>query len=172
MPSDDNVTSTAQSELLKQILATVQSMQHKYTQFSAAFASLQKQVDALAETRKVQDSAEESSVLFRGNDSPPTPEIVNKRLADLSVTAGEWLASSPIHQPDTLKQNPRDQSPYISLSKRSSPALTSRIILTTYPNQSGIDPLILRWGHQDPLQRGPVVVSRNQNTIRRRNGMN
>ena len=49
-------------------------------------------------------------------------------------------------------------------------SLTSRIILTTYPGQAGISPLPMNWGHSDPLQRGPVVVSRAQSTIRRRNG--
>lgn len=41
----------------------------------------------------------------------------------------------------------------------------------TYPGQSGINPLPMDWGHKDPQERGPVVVSRTQTTIRRRNGM-
>jgi hypothetical protein len=40
----------------------------------------------------------------------------------------------------------------------------------TYPGQSGINPLPMDWGHKDPQQRGPVVVSRGATTIRRRNG--
>ena len=40
----------------------------------------------------------------------------------------------------------------------------------TYPGQSGINPLPMDWGHKDPQERGPVVVSRGQTTIRRRNG--
>lgn len=48
---------------------------------------------------------------------------------------------------------------------------TSRIVLTTYPGQSGIDPLPMSWGHKDSMRRGPVVVSRSHGTIRRRNGM-
>lgn len=49
--------------------------------------------------------------------------------------------------------------------------MASRIILTTYPGQAGIDPVPLEWGAHDPAVRGPVVVSRQQKTIRRRNGM-
>lgn len=48
---------------------------------------------------------------------------------------------------------------------------TSRIILTTYPKQIGIDPLMMDWGNADPLRRGPVVVSRSQSSIRRRNAI-
>ncbi|EFE43365.1 hypothetical protein TRV_01875 [Trichophyton verrucosum HKI 0517] len=46
---------------------------------------------------------------------------------------------------------------------------TSRIILTTYPGQSGIDPIKMDWGNIDPKARGPVVVSRQYDTVRRRN---
>ncbi|KAH7166277.1 GTP cyclohydrolase N terminal-domain-containing protein [Dactylonectria macrodidyma] len=46
---------------------------------------------------------------------------------------------------------------------------TSRIILTTYPKQIGINPLPMDWGNSDPLKRGPIVVSRAPSTIRRRN---
>jgi hypothetical protein len=62
-------------------------------------------------------------------------------------------------------QAPTPASP----SQRSS--LTSRIVLTTYPKQIGIQPLTMDWGHSDPLKRGPVVVSRAPSTIRRRNGL-
>lgn len=48
---------------------------------------------------------------------------------------------------------------------------TSRIILTTYPNQIGIKPLPMEWGAADPLKRGPVTVSRAPSTIRRRNAI-
>ncbi|KAJ4020875.1 Uracil-regulated protein 1 [Fusarium irregulare] len=49
-------------------------------------------------------------------------------------------------------------------------AFTSRIILTTYPKQIGINPLPMDWGNSDPVKRGPIVVSRAGSTIRRRNG--
>lgn len=41
----------------------------------------------------------------------------------------------------------------------------------TYPKQTGIKPIPLDWGASEPLQRGPIVVSRYSSTIRRRNGM-
>ncbi|CZT21609.1 probable bifunctional GTP cyclohydrolase II/3, 4-dihydroxy-2butanone-4-phosphate synthase [Ramularia collo-cygni] len=50
-------------------------------------------------------------------------------------------------------------------------ATTSKIILTSYPGQAGVDPLPMEWGAKDPRKRGPVVVSRNPSTIRRRNAV-
>lgn len=47
----------------------------------------------------------------------------------------------------------------------------SRIVLTTYPKQIGINPIPLNWGHADPIQRGPIVVSRLPSTLRRRNAI-
>jgi GTP cyclohydrolase II len=48
---------------------------------------------------------------------------------------------------------------------------SSRIILTTYPKQTGINPVPLDWANSDPNKRGPVVVSRLPSTIRRRNAI-
>ena len=47
----------------------------------------------------------------------------------------------------------------------------SRIVLTTYPGQSNIDPVQMNWGDPDPQKRGPVVVSRQSTTLRRRNAI-
>ncbi|KAF4959943.1 hypothetical protein FGADI_1446 [Fusarium gaditjirri] len=57
-----------------------------------------------------------------------------------------------------------------SPDQRQQQGFTSRIILTTYPKQIGINPLPMDWGNQDPVKRGPIVVSRAASTIRRRNG--
>ncbi|KAK4082125.1 uncharacterized protein Triagg1_1937 [Trichoderma aggressivum f. europaeum] len=61
--------------------------------------------------------------------------------------------------------------PSSALSPSSRSGFTSRIVLTTYPKQIGIDPLQMDWGNPDPQQRGPVVVSRAASTIRRRNAI-
>ncbi|KAG8532020.1 Uracil-regulated protein 1 [Bacidia gigantensis] len=63
--------------------------------------------------------------------------------------------------------NERKMSPH----KHSSNAFSSKIILTTYPGQPGMDPMQMSWGHVDPRQRGPVVVSRGKSTFRRRNAI-
>ncbi|KAL3478155.1 GTP cyclohydrolase N terminal-domain-containing protein [Aspergillus californicus] len=46
-----------------------------------------------------------------------------------------------------------------------------RIILTTYPGQSAVNPVPLQWGESDPEKRGPVLVSRHTSTLARRNAI-
>ncbi|KAH6967889.1 GTP cyclohydrolase N terminal-domain-containing protein [Ilyonectria sp. MPI-CAGE-AT-0026] len=53
------------------------------------------------------------------------------------------------------------------LSKR----FQSRIVLTTYPGQSVVDPITLNWGAADPEERGPIVVSRSGETLKKRNAI-
>ncbi|GAB7349925.1 hypothetical protein MBLNU459_g0626t3 [Dothideomycetes sp. NU459] len=48
---------------------------------------------------------------------------------------------------------------------------SSRIILTTYPGQSVVDPVPLKWGAADPQERGPVLVSRSGETLKKRNAI-
>lgn len=64
------------------------------------------------------------------------------------------------------------QSPPPSLaSPEFKSGFSSRVVLTTYPRQIGIKPLPMEWGAADPLQRGPVAVSRSPSTIGRRNAI-
>ncbi|KAL2169619.1 hypothetical protein VTG60DRAFT_5844 [Thermothelomyces hinnuleus] len=62
-------------------------------------------------------------------------------------------------------------SPTSSTSPELKSSFSSRVVLTTYPKQIGIKPLPLEWGAADPLQRGPVTVSRSPSTIGRRNAI-
>ncbi|KAK1464562.1 GTP cyclohydrolase II [Colletotrichum cuscutae] len=74
---------------------------------------------------------------------------------------------------DSAKSSSSDltlQAPALPSSPSQRSGLTSRIILTTYPKQIGINPLPMNWGESDPHRRGPVVVSRSSTTIGRRNG--
>lgn len=43
--------------------------------------------------------------------------------------------------------------------------------LTTYPGQSAVNPVPLKWGEADPEARGPVLVSRTGKTLNRRNAI-
>ncbi|KAK2047680.1 GTP cyclohydrolase II [Colletotrichum somersetense] len=63
------------------------------------------------------------------------------------------------------------QAPAVPSSPSQRSGLTSRIILTTYPKQIGINPLPMKWGEEDPHARGPVVVSRSSTTIGKRNAV-
>ncbi|KAB8079382.1 GTP cyclohydrolase N terminal-domain-containing protein [Aspergillus leporis] len=71
--------------------------------------------------------------------------------------------------------NPPDKSTAEGTTVQSAPSpessYSTHIVLTTYPGQSGIDPVPLRWGAPDAKSRGPVVVSRNGPLLKRRNAM-
>ncbi|OJJ42847.1 hypothetical protein ASPZODRAFT_20124 [Penicilliopsis zonata CBS 506.65] len=51
------------------------------------------------------------------------------------------------------------------------PRYSTHIVLTTYPGQSGIDPVPLNWGAADAQSRGPVLVSRSGPLLKRRNAL-
>lgn len=167
MAPDDAGLPSDQREILKQILSTVQSVQADYQHLSTAVASVQRQINILSETKPVHNTA--------GNHPSQTSVVSTQP----SSTGNQWVASDPEHSPDVQVSSVDMRSAGHSearsdgeshYGRKHSAAATSRIILTTYPGQSGIDPLFMDWGHPDALKRGPVVVSRNQSTIRRRNG--
>lgn len=159
-------TQPSQDDLLKQILGTLHSVQHDHKQLSTAVQHIQKRLDAEIEPRSSQHLMTESDqnarsvqrTLEKKDDSAKASPAMNPSaspsILSLDGTKGSVLSGKPA-----------------SPQRGMAPGLSSRIILTTYPGQSGIDPLVMNWGHANPSQRGPVVVSRSQSTIRRRNGM-
>lgn len=136
-----------QNATLREILSTLKSLQHDHSKFSSAVDGLSARVDRLSV-----------------NDSEQKIPVREPKDAPLQIQT-----SVPATPTQPLKQFSlgEDASGKESKQKQST---TSRIILTTYPGQSGIDPIPMDWGNKEPLRRGPVVVSRHQNTVRRRNG--
>lgn len=133
------------STLLQQILTEVKSLKSENAQLSSAVDAITGRVNVLAGVKEVQGTAASAT-----KKEPATlPEASRQPIPTEEVVAAS----------DT----PTEASP-----RRSS--VTSKIILTSYPGQSGVDPLPMSWGHQDPKLRGPVVVSRHGNTIKKRNG--
>ncbi|KAL3955228.1 hypothetical protein ACCO45_010791 [Purpureocillium lilacinum] len=82
------------------------------------------------------------------------------------ATGVEGQSSLTDNSPDGVAED----SPVVKAAPPRS-GFTSRIILTTYPKQIGIDPLPMDWGNPDPMKRGPVAVARSPSTIRRRNAI-
>ena len=155
--------------LLRQVLTTVKSIEQNYRQLSNTVEAVQGQVNVLTGISALHNAAgglspcKDAEILPTDLDPSghPTEELDESHVKNISqpdVFHNEGPQDVP-----TLGQQPPNKKPRAHT--------TSRIILTTYPNQSGIDPIAMNWGHLDPLQRGPVVVSRDQHTIRRRNGM-
>ncbi|RYP40742.1 hypothetical protein DL769_011722 [Monosporascus sp. CRB-8-3] len=109
-------------------------------------------------------------------------ESVSQRLDALAPTAITPSPNTGIAPGPPSPDQERSATAAESITDASSPTtsaavqaqksgFTSRIILTTYPKQNGIDPLPLNWGAPDASRRGPVVVSRSSSTIRRRNAI-
>ena len=167
MAPGDATLPSDQRDILKQILSTVQSVRADYQNLSNAVASVQRQVNLLSEIKRVNDTT--------GN----YPSQTSVASTQPSSTGNQWVANAPEHSPNVQVSSLNMRSAGHSEARNDGESLygrkhsataTSRIILTTYPGQSGIDPLPMNWGHPDALKRGPVVVSRNQSTVRRRNG--
>ncbi|KAL8861348.1 MAG: hypothetical protein Q9178_002220 [Gyalolechia marmorata] len=155
------------NDILNQILRTVGSVQDSYKQLAEDVLSIKERIEVLSrpqtQHRALEGKDEDIGTAKIGSDTakqdpmralPPATPILSP--------------SVPSHDGSPkLSSNDKTASP----QRRTATSLSSRIILTTYPGQSGIDPIAMKWGHHDQLERGPVVVSRSQSTIRRRNGM-
>ncbi|KZO97095.1 hypothetical protein CALVIDRAFT_545299 [Calocera viscosa TUFC12733] len=56
-------------------------------------------------------------------------------------------------------------------AKKSDELYPHRVIITTYPDQTGIKPVPLQWGGPTPAERGPVICSRLPSNIKLRNAI-
>ncbi|KAI4128574.1 MAG: hypothetical protein LQ338_002668 [Usnochroma carphineum] len=160
-------TQPSQADLLKQILNTLQSVRNDYRELSNHVHDMQGRLSALAVPNPTRQSLTESD-----QSAQSLQRALEKQKED---SIRHSPAANPSTSPSLLSlDGPRDsfanRKP-ASPQRNAASGVSSRIILTTYPGQSGIDPLIMNWGHPDPAQRGPVVVSRSQSTIRRRNAI-
>ncbi|KAI6355867.1 putative GTP cyclohydrolase [Pyricularia grisea] len=89
-------------------------------------------------------------------------------VSESGLTASPGLTGTSSAMPADETTERDGASPSTSGTKSN---FTSRIVLTTYPKQIGINPLPMKWGAPDAVQRGPVVVQRGPSTIRRRNAI-
>lgn len=145
-----------QNAVLSQILTALQRLQVDQSALAATVEGIQSRIDITSSVNQLR-----SQSISRPTDSP---SIDPKELRD----GQNGVSSSP----------PPSRSGFDGLTPPAKPvpaqrrsSVTSRIILTTYPGQSGIDPIPLSWGELDAQKRGPVVVSRHVKTIRRRNAI-
>ncbi|KAJ4302995.1 putative GTP cyclohydrolase [Kalmusia sp. IMI 367209] len=140
--------------LLKEILEGMNSLRKENSQLASAIDAINGRVNMLAEIKQIKDEAKDqpsNGVLEKAKDA----------IASLSEKTVEAVSKQYEDAPPIVDASPR----------RTSVSKTSKIILTSYPGQAGVDPLPMDWGQKDPAVRGPVVVSRHANTIRRRNAI-
>jgi hypothetical protein len=133
------------------------------TQLLSAFESVSQRVGELEKSR---GGSGLSRQIMRSEDTNPSS---NGDSLNLPVRESTPLATGFSQTPPLMPADAGSQSTASSPEIKS--GFTSRIILTTYPKQIGIQPLPMEWGAEDPQQRGPVTVSRAPSTIRRRNAI-
>ena len=156
-----------QRVLLNEVLSTLKTLKVEHRVLSATIDSINGRLNILAGVQNVKDIPSPQSKAATARDDVG---ITSQRDQDRETSnlAMDIPASPSMPVVDGNTHDTTPSTPRISTARSS--VSTSRIILTTYPGQSGIDPVTMSWGHQDPARRGPVVVSRTQSTIRRRNG--
>jgi hypothetical protein len=147
------------SSQLDELLAAVKTLHTDQAQILSAVASISQRIDRI----------EQHSHGGNRLESASPPSVGNERMAPSMASAvlgPEALTKTPPLLPldDSAMSGGRG-------SPVSKSGFTSRIILTTYPKQIGIHPLPMNWGAADPVERGPVTVSRASSTIRRRNAI-
>ncbi|GJJ13451.1 hypothetical protein Clacol_007705 [Clathrus columnatus] len=92
---------------------------------------------------------------------PMTPSRIPASISDASLTSSPpFKAPGERAKEEIVKDRLREKTLY-----------PERVILTTYPDQTGISPFTLSWGATDPLIRGPVIASRLPSSIKQRNAI-
>jgi len=152
--------SDGSNQLLQEILANLKSLQQENAQLAAIVDAISGRVNVLAGVKQASAVATNgTNGVSSGIDNKPLPKPV---LTSIIAPTD----SSPSSSPTLNGQQPISPPP--DSGRRGS--MNSKIILTSYPGQAGVDPLPMSWGAKDPKERGPIVVSRTPNTIRKRNG--
>ena len=162
-PSTNGVS--GDSAVLGEILSELKRMRLDHAQLAGTVEAIKAKSDMSQTLHQLPGNVQRRNSLMK--ESPSLDPVQVARAADgLSSSPPPSIGPSKLAQqtspsllPSALHSSPRKSS------------VTSRIILTTYPGQSGIDPMPMDWGNPDPAKRGPVVVSRHINTIRRRNAI-
>ncbi|KAI0434641.1 GTP cyclohydrolase N terminal-domain-containing protein [Xylaria sp. FL1042] len=126
----------------KNILQVLKVIQENQTRLATEVESFAHRLDALA-------------------PSTHSPTLIEKSSPENGLPA-----ESALPQPALVSPSKDENASARGQAEKA--GFTSRIILTTYPKQIGINPIPLNWGAPGP-QRGPVVVSRSSSTIRKRN---
>ncbi|KAF2490233.1 hypothetical protein BU16DRAFT_530773 [Lophium mytilinum] len=135
--------------VLGQILEGLAALRKDNATLASAVDEINGRVNMLAGVKQLHDVAAAAN----GSSAPVKAE---EKPAETVASLSETYEGAP-----TAAEVPKE--------RRAS--TTSKIILTSYPGQAGVDPLPMDWGNKDPNVRGPVVVSRHPNTFRRRNAL-
>ncbi|KAH8725213.1 GTP cyclohydrolase N terminal-domain-containing protein [Phaeosphaeriaceae sp. PMI808] len=148
-----SVEGSASDALLKEILDGLKSLRTENAQLASSVDKINGRVNMLAGIKQIKDEASFHAAYGTLSEAKAKDPEPGKTV--------EAVSEQYDQSPSNVDEPPR----------RASVSKTSKIILTSYPGQAGVDPLPMEWGAKDPAVRGPVVVSRHANTIRRRNAI-
>lgn len=143
--------------ILTEILSELRALKQENVHLASSIDEINGRVNILAGVKQVKAA---------GGISSPTLKPAPHSRSDAPATTLPKPAESVKEVVEEYQ--PVSGSPEPAAPRR--PSTTHKIILTSYPNQAGVDPCPMNWGHKDPAKRGPVVVSRHPSTIRKRNG--
>jgi len=113
--------------MLKEILLSVRSLKQENAQLSASVDAINGRVNTLAGIKQIKDGVAHDSTL-------PSPKIAAQSKNIDSSLEGKDANIDESQQPSPLNE------------RRPSTTSTSKIILTSYPGQAGVDPIPLKWG--------------------------
>ena len=151
------------TEMLQEVLSILQSLQGSHDRLVASVKIIDDRVNVFVNQNKEEERVSHLSRNIDREHGPPLSPGMEPLPRPVQV-----LSSPQTFSTDNIVDGaPKERETQEKFSKG---ATNSKIILTTYPHQSGIDPIKMNWGDTDPLRRGPVVVSRAPSTMRRRNG--
>ncbi|KAG8982626.1 hypothetical protein FRB90_006664, partial [Tulasnella sp. 427] len=166
----------ASNEVLSQILAQLEALQ-------LSQAQLQSKLDSM--TSPISPSSSRIATPPRKTAGLPIPTRTDSPSALVpnaaSYSSSPGLSTSPpvpsvlsqaaVIGPNVTALERPALTPTISSKEREKVLYPQRVIITTYPDQSGIKPVPINWGAEKPVDRGPVVCSRQNNSIKLRNAI-
>jgi GTP cyclohydrolase II len=165
--SSNSTSASENTDLLQAILAELKALKQgqidlktEQNAVGATIEAINGRVNALAGVKQSRDGIAHDASL-------PSPVINPIGTQTLSQSQ----SSPPSASVEAGQPTPPNGSSELASAPPRRGGTFSKIILTSYPGQAGVDPLPMEWGAQDPQKRGPIVVSRHPDTIRRRNAI-
>ncbi|KAG8948966.1 Uracil-regulated protein 1 [Tulasnella sp. 424] len=166
----------ASNEVLAQILSQLEALQVSQAQLQSKLDSITSPISSPS-SRVATPPRKTAGLPIPTRTDSPSALIPNASSYGLS----QGLSTSP-PVPSVLSHNavigpnvaPADKpalTPTTSSKEREKALYPQRVIITTYPDQSGIKPVPITWGAANPADRGPVLCSRQNNSIKARNAI-
>lgn len=135
--------------LLQEILSSLNSLRLEQTQLSTAVETINGRVNALAGVKQSREGIAHDASYPSPKIGPSSPKLIPR-----SQQSRESRGSI-----DGYGRDLNGTSPSLLSSSPRRPSVSSKIILTSYPGQAGVDPLPMEWGERDPLKRGRMYIS-------------